>query len=116
MSGAVTPEILEAAYEFLRTTPPFKRWKLPHADDIAFKVTRTRDRFGEFENTDPPTIAVSEYMNGHTQTLLATLAHEMVHLHHHLKHKDRSDVEHGTQFKRDAARVCRHHGWDAKAF
>lgn len=111
----LTPDMLEAAYEFLRTTEPFRRWKLPHADDVAFKVTRHSDRFGEFEAAEPPMIAVSERIVGHAQTLLMTLAHEMIHLRHHLAGV-RGDVEHGANFRRNAARVCRHHGWDAKAF
>ena len=113
---ALTPEMLEAAYEFLRTTEPFRRWKLPHADDIAFKITRHADRFGTFDATDPPQISVSDRVVGHTQTLLMTLAHEMIHLRHHLTREARSDVEHGARFRRHAARVCRQHGWDAKAF
>jgi hypothetical protein len=112
---ALTPEMLEAAYEFLRTSEPFRRWKLPHADDIAFRITRHADRFGEFEAGDPPAISVSDRIVGHTQTLLMTLAHEMIHLRHH-RLGARNDVEHGTRFRRDAAHVCRHHGWDAKAF
>lgn len=110
---ALSPEMLEAAYEFLRTTEPFRRWTLPHADDVAFKVTRNADRFGAFEASEPPAIAVSERIVGHSQTLLMTLAHEMIHLRHH---RAGEAAAHGARFRRDAARVCRHHGWDAKAF
>jgi len=34
MTLPLTPATLTAAYEFLRTTPPFKGWKLPHADEV----------------------------------------------------------------------------------
>ena len=40
----LTPGILEAAYEFLRTTPPFKGWKLPSGVDITFRVIKKLDR------------------------------------------------------------------------
>ena len=115
MSLSLTPDILEAAYEFLRTTPPFKAWKLPHADAVAFHVTRSADCYGEFESGDPPSIHISDRIVGHTQTLLVTLAHEMIHLHH-FRNGGRSDIEHGGSFRKDAARVCRTHGWDIKAF
>ena len=116
MSLSLTPAILEAAYEFLRTTPPFRGWNLPHADAVAFHVTRSAACYGEFASGDPPAIYVSDRIVGHTQTLFVTLAHEMIHLHHDLRGRERSDVEHGSRFRRDAARVCRHHGWDIKAF
>lgn len=35
----LTLEMLEGAYEYLRTTPPFRRWKLPPGADIEFHVT-----------------------------------------------------------------------------
>ena len=42
MALRLTPEILEGAYEFLRATPPFRGWRLPHADEVEFVVSRHR--------------------------------------------------------------------------
>ena len=33
MTLRLTPDMLAAAYDFLRTTVPFSRWRLPEADD-----------------------------------------------------------------------------------
>ena len=49
MSGlTLTPEMLEGAYEYLRVSPPFSRWGLPHADHVMFRVLGAKDRFGHF--------------------------------------------------------------------
>ena len=44
----LTPDCLENAYEYLRTTLPFRRINLPHADNLVFRVMGARDRFGHF--------------------------------------------------------------------
>ena len=112
----LTPAMLHAGYEYLRTTPPFRAWKLPDADDVEFHVMRRTDRTADCE-TDlpgrPPIIRVSAALVGWTASLMAAIAHEMVHIH-----LDRKKVRsaHGWQFKRLAAQVCRHHGFDPKLF
>lgn len=58
-------------------------------------------------------IRVSEAKNGHTATLLATMAHEMCHLRQ-ARVGDRG--LHSVGFRRMAARVCRAHGFDLKTF
>lgn len=109
----LTPEILESAYRFLQTTPPFNAWKLPHADAISFRVLRT-PHLGECDSKNGKhTISISTKRVGHTYTLLEVMAHEMVHLH-----LDRKGVraEHGRDFKYNAGRVCQYHGFDPKSF
>ena len=60
-----------------------------------------------------PFIRVNESHNGHAATLLASLAHEMIHLRQHLT----GDRElHGPRFRRMATRVCIAHGFDPKIF
>lgn len=110
----LTPDVLAAAYDFLRTTDPFRRMKLPEADDIGFHVVSDQDIFADFvvEN-GVPIIRVSAANNGHTVTLLAAIAHEMKHLHQHMT-GDRET--HGHRFKRFAARCCAIHGFDPLAF
>src|SRR5258708_16268586 len=39
----LTPEMLESAYEYLRVSPPFCHWDLPHADHVSFRVLRAKD-------------------------------------------------------------------------
>ena len=49
MAGlTLTPEMLEGAYEYLRVSPPFAAWGLPHADHVSFRVMGAKDRYGHF--------------------------------------------------------------------
>jgi hypothetical protein len=101
-----TPETLAAAYTFLRTTKPFNRWKLPPAHDLKFKVTQSVTDAGYCAGRE---IGVSQKCSGHTHSMLATMAHEMIHLH-----LDARGVKahHGPDFKRCAKLVSKHHGFD----
>ena len=115
MSLRLTPEVLAAAYEYLRACPPFNRWKMPEVDDVAFKVSRdTRTDGLCFQTADGGYgIAISDAKHSHTATLMATMAHEMVHVY-----LDRRGVRahHGADFRRCAALVCKHHGFDLAGF
>lgn len=114
MTLRLTPDMLAAGYDFLRTTDPFKAWKLPESDDIGFHVGRNPRQAAEFGVEDGvPFIRISEHHNGHTVTLLAGIAHEMIHLR---QHRQRDKELHGPRFQKTAARVCRIHGFDPKTF
>lgn len=106
----ITPEILAAAYTFLRTTRPFNRWKLPPAEMIKFKVTRSTADAGYCSKRE---IGISQMCSGHTNSMLATMSHEMIHLH-----LDERGVRshHGADFKRCAALVAKVHGFDDRRF
>jgi predicted SprT family Zn-dependent metalloprotease len=108
----ITPDILHAAYEYLRACPPFKRWKLPHADVIEFHVIRHQSTAGRCHK-NPLRIDISHELIKRTHSLMETMAHEMIHLY-----LDRLGVrsEHGADFKRCAALVCKHHGFDVALF
>ena len=118
MTIRLTPDVLRSAYAFLCTTGPFMRWKLPHPETVKFVVSRSKDKRGDYEQLPDGThcIRVSALNSGHTINVVATVAHEMVHLYqkHHKTPGHRS--EHGAEFLRLAAQVCRYHGFDAKAF
>jgi len=106
--------MLAAGYDFLRTTAPFQRWRLPESDELGFHVVRDAALSADFGVREGvPLIRVSEAHNGHTITLLASLSHEMIHLRQHLT-GDRE--HHGPRFRRMAARVCAVHGFDPKIF
>lgn len=118
MALTITPEVLSSAYDFLRTTAPFKGWRMPHSDEIEFRVTRDRTEHGHynrFQGTDIHWIAMSEVSNGHTDTLLMYMAHEMVHLHQALARLETKGT-HNADFKRRAKAICAVHGWDPKVF
>jgi hypothetical protein len=114
MTLRLTPEKLAAAYDFLRTTEPFRSWKLPEGEEVGFHVLKTRGHSADysFEN-GVHLIRISDGRNGHTASLLATMAHEMIHLRQQLT-GDRG--HHSARFRKMAARVCRAHGFDIKTF
>lgn len=110
----LTPEILEAAYNLLRATPPFKGWKLPHSDDVEFHVTRHIDRSGDCTNTGKGfTVRISSKYHATLPAVLETMAHEMVHMR---QHQFCFPVTHGPRFKRLAKQVCRRHGFSEAVF
>ena len=114
MTLPLTPDLLRASYDFLRETPPFKRWGLPPGESVTFKVTRSVKTQGDHLLHDGKhTIRASSRKVGHTASLVALMAHEMVHVV-----CDREGVrsEHGAPFRKRAAAVCRYHGFDPAEF
>lgn len=107
----LTPAMLEQAYSYLLTTPPFNKWKLPAVDDVEFHVTWHGDMYGDC--SIPARIRISACRSSMTHKLVETMAHEMIHLH--LMRTD-ARAHHGARFKRCAAMVCRKHGFDPKTF
>lgn len=116
MALILNKHILAAAYNYLANTQPFYKWNLPEADDVRFVVTRTRHRDGEYlYYARQHFIYISSAGHGHTNTLMKTMAHEMIHVHEqHAKACGRG--EHSAAFGRWAEQVCKVHGWDVKSF
>lgn len=71
-----------AAYEFLSSLAPIKAWKLPPSHEIEFRVCKWPAFFGEYDERG--IITVSSLKHGHLDTLLRTMAHEMIHQKLHL--------------------------------
>src|SRR5580693_7778203 len=81
MTLPLTPEMLAAAYDFLRTTPPFTGWRLPESDDVVFGLSLRPKEFGRYQwDGEHHTITMSIKAIAHTDTLMRYMAHEMVHL------------------------------------
>ena len=123
MSFPLTPLVLVSMYQMLRECPPFRGWKLPESDAIEFRTPMRRDAHGEHIEKTPPTrgapftIMVSTEKNGHFDTILQCLAHEMVHLSQAVAKVPRRHEAHDNRdFVARAKRVCKIFGWDAKAF
>lgn len=119
MSLILTPETLAAGYDFLRSTRPFKGWRLPHSDDIEFRVTREGGEMGHYNRyagTDHHWIAMSEKNLAHTNSLLMFLGHEMIHLKQAIAKTETKNTQHNAEFHRLARNVCRAHGFDPKMF
>jgi uncharacterized protein YjaZ len=118
MTLRLTPQNIEDAYNYLKNTAPFNKWKLPDSDDIGFKVTKQADRYGHYNDGKPqghwPHIAVSVVHTRDTPMLLAVIAHELCHIR--LGQLGKSCADHGRLFKQLAKRVCAAHGFDIKTF
>lgn len=120
MTLRLTPKTLEAAYDYLRATPPFDRWGLPPGGDVKFIVSRRPSEFGRYQWLgNKHSISMSAKAIGQTLTLMQYTAHEMVHLHLQAtkqESKSGSMNAHNAAFRRYAGQVCRWHGFDPKAF
>jgi hypothetical protein len=120
MNLPLTPETLAAAYEYLRSTPPFNKWKLPPSGEVLFKVAKTRHKQGWYQwDGSRHTITASTGRIAQSHTLLVLMAHEMIHLYLEIKgweSKKGSNDVHNAAFRKFAVRVCKYHGFDPKAF
>lgn len=119
MTLPLTPEMLAASYDFLSVTPPFSTWNLPPSEDVGFKVVKSRSRFGYYRwDGTRHVIAISANAVGYIGTLMATMSHEMIHLHlEELNMDNRGGTNtHNGAFRQLAEEVCRFHGFDPKAF
>lgn len=116
MTLPLTPETLQAAYDYLKTTPPFNRWNLPDGEDVRFKVMRSRDVRGWYwTEGERHWIGISSHCIGRTDSLMSTMSHEMLHLHERQTCIE-TKAQHSRAFSKLAARVCGIHGFDAKLF
>lgn len=113
MSVPITKATIIAAYELLRATPPFLGWKLPDPSDVKFEVVKTRELYGD---CDGETIRVSASRHSQLYTLLATVAHEAIHLHQMRHGLETKNTQHNADWHKRARRVCRIHGWDHRCF
>ena len=115
----ITHEILSSVYDLLRLTPPFSRWKLPEADDIEFRATNCDDQALHWVAVDGDkeqhVIQVSPKHHHTLQAVLASMGHEMVHVHEY-NIGFRRKTHHGWKFKILADQVCKHHGFDRGQF
>ena len=108
--------MLEAAYELLRTSPPFNRWKLPEADEVAFHVTGHRDRRGDHcVQGSEHIIRISAPLHSTLRHVLETVAHEMCHMRQFVT-APQDQALHGWRFKVYAKAVCRIHRFDLSEF
>lgn len=112
----LTPAIIEATYELLLTTLPFRRWRLPSADDIEFRVGVSPTWIGLYEREgDKHWLHVSVHFGGSLNDLVRVMAHELIHIHlFETCPRDRNP--HNRRFRDLAARVCTRHGFDFAQF
>lgn len=111
MAIVVTVEILRATYDLLKTTRPFRTWKLPPAEEIDFRVLKTNTLSGDYVfSQGKHVIRLSRAKHTTLHAVTMTVAHEVCHM------VDPSRSHHGAVFKRLARLVCKHHGFDIGQF
>ena len=108
----VTRSTCIAVYELLIQLPPIKSWRLPPSADIIFSVRHLPDFYGEYE-PGPHKITISSAKHAHLDTVIRTMAHEMIHLHLFLR-KDPLWDKHSKTFLDAAAKVSHTLGFDPK--
>lgn len=120
MALYITPDMAEAAYNFLKTTPPFKRWRLPSSNKIEWIITRNKTYMGRCtsysDKHDKFTIEISLVKCTNTESLIETIAHEMVHMRQRISKGFRKELGHGGDFSRMADQVCQKHGFNRDYF
>lgn len=118
MTLPLTPDTLRAAYDYICTTPPFSRWNMPEGEEIVFRVVRDPGLRGWYnrDGRGRHVIAISSRCIGHTNNLIATVAHEALHLHQRDTRMETPCAQHNAAFNKLAERVCRYHGWDPRLF
>jgi hypothetical protein len=123
----VTPDSCRAVYEYFRTTLPFRRWKLPDAEAVEFRITKSSDLYGSVYypsivgHAIRPRMEVSDHLCWCTDLLLRVIAHEMCHLRQfqldgwRIVEKGK-EYGHGPDFQAMAKLVCRRHGFNLETF
>ena len=97
-------------YIMLKGLKPFNRWKLPPLEDIKFQVTDDVDALGTYVYDDNyHVITISRAKNGHFQTVIRTLAHEVIHL---LRGKTPKYALHDAYFLAKSRQVADEFGFD----
>jgi len=112
----ITPAQVAAVYDCLREFPPFSKWRLPPSDEIEMHIGVQQDAYAHYHRQGSQHgIEVSMLLVTDWDTLVETVAHEMVHLHQ-ARAGTETRAEHNREWHRLAAIVCRRFGWAKDQF
>lgn len=117
----LTPDLLETCYELLKTTQPFCNWNLPEGEDVKFVVAKKMRGMTAADyqwNGNQHVITLSAAAVGYLSTLMALMAHEMIHLYLEEMGWEGNGPStlHNAAFKKLAMLVCECHGFDLRDF
>lgn len=107
----INVSMCRAAYELLRSSPPFSHWRLPRTEEVEFLVARIPE-YGTFE--PPARVTISDRKNGRLATLLHTMAHEMAHLKMQRDGASFDYTHRHPTWRKLITDICNHHGFDPK--
>lgn len=112
MSVLITEETVKAIYIMLRKLPPFNQWGLPPASKIKFSVKSEYKVMGELHVRPYKMKFGTEYQE-HFETIVTTVAHEMIHLALYLEGVPSYNM-HIRKFKEKSHEVGALYGFDRK--
>ena len=109
------PDTMAHCYDMvIAASPTLQGWNLPPSEDVKFKVTKHKMRYGHHEViSGVHHIAMSKINVTSFQTLISTMVHEQVHIHQDQTGLPRSDDK---AFEKFADRLCSELGLDRGAF
>lgn len=117
MAELVTPKRIAASYAFLRDCHPFCRWNLPAAAQLRFEILRSKDHAEYDPGERRHVIRVNALTHITLEQLLASTAHEMVHLRQELIGRLPAVKDgHNADFRRMAKQVCHSLGFNVQTF
>lgn len=113
----VNEKRLQLVYAMLKTWPPFDRWSLPPASEVGFHIAKT-DRWHAawWIKDGVHHVEVSMKKHGHLNSLIASMAHEMIHIRQRVAKTETANTEHNAEFVRISKRVCKRLGFDYGQF
>ena len=101
----------------LRAFPPFCRWNLPTAEEVKFRLLRTKQWDADWWiEGGRHHIRISEKRAGHMDTVVCSMAHEMIHVHQKISKTETANTEHNAEFMRLAKAISKRYGWDPQLF
>ena len=113
----LTPEVLRTSYDYLKSTKPFNKWKLPLSDLVEMRVMRYRSLIGQWEySAKHHIIGFNEKFIGTTDSLMRAMAHEMIHIAQYELKAQTNNTEHNKDFYKKIKQVASYHGFDSKWF
>lgn len=109
----VTAQTLRAVYTLLRTLPPFKRWKLPTADNVIFEVLKRDKDHASLEHGKYPVVSVNPHTHNTLLHVVESVAHEIAHMR---QRKFDGGMTHNKRFQKIALQICNSLGLDPQRF
>jgi len=111
----LNPQILENIYSMLWTCEPFTKWKLPLPEEVKFIVDYDPDTMGTYiygDDEHEHLVTISAARCGHLDTVIRTMAHEMIHMSRSGTITD-AWLKHDATFRRRAHKISQELGFDS---
>ena len=111
----LTPTILRNIYAMLYCCEPFSKWKLPLPEEVKFIVDYDPETMGSYcydeGDEHEHTITISASRCGFLETVIKTIAHEMIHASRSGTVSD-AWLKHDASFRRKAHQIGVSCGFD----